>query len=89
MSDTWDTVHAGDIVLGHDRNVWGVASVAPHPAGPVVTLVRHGERITAQPPTGTPITVVERADLTDEARAFEALSAAGLNPEILWESYEP
>ncbi len=86
---TWDTVHAGDIVHGHDGNLWGVATVAPHPAGPEVTLTRHGERMTARPPAGTPITVYERADLTPEATAYATLAAAFGPVDVLWESYEP
>lgn len=86
---TWDQVHAGDIVLGHDGNAWGVASVAPHPAGPVVEIVRHGETLRAQPPVGTPITVIEAADVATEAQVFGMFERAGLGPEILWESYQP
>lgn len=84
---TWDQVHAGDVVIGHDGQTWGVESIAPHPAGPVVTIVRHGQRATGQPPPGTPITVIESTDMTAEAHAFNVLAAAGLQPELLRESY--
>jgi hypothetical protein len=84
---TWEEVHAGDVVLGHDGQVWGVAAVVPgSPAGPIVTLTRHGVTTgPAQPPPGTPITILERADSAAEARAFGALSAAGLGPQLIEE----
>lgn len=86
---TWDDVHAGDVVLGHDGQEWGVESIAPHPAGPVITIVRHGQRLVAQPPPGTPITRLAEADVSAEAHAFATLTAAGLGPVVLWESYQP
>jgi hypothetical protein len=86
--DTWETVHAGDIVLGHDGQSYGVQTVVHgDPRGPVVTLVRHGQ-ITgpAQPPRGTPITVLQRSDMAAEAAAFHVLEAAGFGPELLRET---
>jgi hypothetical protein len=82
----YEQVHAGDIVLGHDGQEWGVAEIqhAPHLA---VTLVRHGARITGYPPAGTPITVITPADFSAEAHAWQALDAAGLQPEILGEKW--
>lgn len=87
--DTWDGVHAGDVVLGHDGQTYGVVSVVHTvPGGPVVTLTRHGLTVgPAQPPPGAPITVLQRADATAEARAFTVLATAGLNPELIRESY--
>lgn len=86
---TWEDARAGSIVLGYDGNTYGVTEHVPHPAGPIVTLVRYGVRTgPAQPPPLTPITIVEPADMTAEANAFAVLSAAGLAPELLRETYE-
>lgn len=87
--DTWDTVHAGDVVLGHDQLEYGVVGIDPSPFGPVVTLTRYGQQQTAQPPPGTPITVISRADVTAEARAFAILAGASLNPQVIRETYQP
>lgn len=91
LGDTWDDVHGGDVVLGHDGNTYGVASISHgHPAGPVVTLARHGAVIgPAQPPPGTPITVLERADMSAEAQAFAMFAGAGLGPELIGETFQP
>lgn len=85
--NVWEDVHAGDVVLGHDGQIWGVAAVVlGSPAGPIVTLTRHGVTTgPAQPPPGTPITILEHADSSAEARAFGVLSAAGLWPELIEE----
>lgn len=83
---TWDDVHAGSVVLGHDGLVYGVAHVERDlPGGPGIVLVRHGQRLQAQPPPGTPITVVQAADVSEEARAFAVLAQAGLGPEVVRE----
>jgi hypothetical protein len=84
---TWEQVHAGDIVRGHDGNNWGVVSVTfGDPAGPVIVLHRLGTTVgPAQPGPGTRITIVERANTRDEAAAFAVLQAAGFGPEVLHE----
>ena len=79
-------VHAGDHVLGHDGEVWGVAEIDHAPALRVV-LVRPGYRVQGWPPAGTPVTIVHRADVSAEATAFETLLAAGLGPELVGERY--
>ena len=87
---TWEQTHAGDIVLGHDGKAYGVADIVfGDPCGPVVTLTRFGERLVAQPPPGTPITVIQPVDTGPEAQAFAALAAAGLAPEVIRESITP
>lgn len=85
---TWEQTHAGDVVLGHDGNTWGVADIVlGDPHGPIVTLTRFGETLgPAQPPPGTPIIVVSPVDTAPEAAAFAALAAAGLAPEVIRES---
>lgn len=86
--DTWDDVHAGDVVLGHDGQTYGVVAVHVAPGGPVITLFRHGAIAgPAQVPHGTPVTVLQRADTAAEARAFAVLATARLNPEVIGESY--
>ncbi len=85
---TWDEVHTGSVVLGHDGRTYGVAHVEHDlPGGPGIVLVRHGERVHAQPPPGTPITVLSEADVSAEARAFAVLQEAGLGPEIVREMW--
>ena len=85
---TWERVHAGETVLGHDDQEWGVVDiVVGDPRGPVITLTRYGQTLgPAQPPPGTPITVVSPVDTAPEAAAFAALAAAGLAPEVIRES---
>jgi hypothetical protein len=82
----YEQVHAGDTVLGHDGDVWGVEAIShePHVA---VTLVKHGGavRVTGYPPPGTPVTIVSRADVTDEARAAQVFIDAGFDVEIVGE----
>jgi hypothetical protein len=87
----WEDVNAGDVVLGHDRETYGVTDVQlGHPYGPIVTLYRLGLTVgPAQPPYGTPIYVVERADVSAEAAAFDVLQQAGLGPAVIRESYQP
>lgn len=86
---TWEDVHAGSVVLGHDGLTYGVEHVEHGlPGGPGITLTRYGQRVSAQPPPGTPITVVEAADTTEEARAFAALAEAGLDPQIIRETWQ-
>lgn len=89
--DTWESVHVGDVVLGHDGLTYGVAGIKHgNPAGPIITLFRYGQTIgPSQPPPGTPITVLQRADVTAEARAFAALAECGIAAELIGERYEP
>lgn len=85
----WEDAHAGSIVLGHDGGTYRVSGHGPHPAGPVITMidVMTGARVgPAQPPPGTPITIIEHANMNAEAAAFAILAAAGLGPELLWET---
>lgn len=84
---TWEATHAGDIVLGHDNQAWGVVELTlGDPRGPVVTLTRYGQQLVAQPPPGTPITVISPVQTDQEARAYAALFNAGLCPEVIRES---
>lgn len=85
---SWDTVHAGDTVLGHDGQEYGVLDIVHgDPRGPVVTLTRFGATVgPAQPPPGTPITVLSHTDMTAEATAFAALAGAGLAPQLIRET---
>jgi hypothetical protein len=82
----YEQVHAGDHVLGHDGEVWGVAEIDHSPALRVV-LVRPGHRVQGWPPAGTPVTIVHRADVSAEATAVEALLSAGFAPELVGERY--
>lgn len=83
---TYEDVHGGDHVLGHDGEIWGVAEIGHSPALRVV-LVRLGHRVQGWPPAGTPVTILQRQDMSAEARAFEALAGGGLVPELLGERY--
>jgi hypothetical protein len=83
---TFEDVHAGDVVLLHDQQTWGVAAKLP---GGGVTFVRHGAVMTAYPPVGTEATVVQAADVSAEVGAAGVLLAAGLGPiEIISERWE-
>lgn len=84
---TYEEVHAGDHVLGHDGEVWGVAEIDHAPAPLRVVLVRPGHRVQGWPPAGTPVTIVHRSDVSAELRAFEVLAAGGLAPELVGERY--
>lgn len=88
MQATWDVVHAGEVVRGHDGNDWGVETIDQRGGLLGVTLVRHGQRITGWPTPDTPILVVQRCDTIAEAQAWQALAAAGLAPEVIHESWE-
>lgn len=86
--DTYETVHGGDIVLGHDGELWGVERIEHEPRI-AVTLVKGSQRVTGYPPPGTPITVVQRADVSAEHDAAAVLLAAGLGPlHIISERWE-
>jgi hypothetical protein len=85
---TYEDAHAGDVVLGHDGELWGVQHIAHEPELSVV-LVKHGHRVVGRPPAGTSVTIVERADVTKEFGAAELLAAA-FGPLVIvsetWES---
>jgi hypothetical protein len=85
---TYEQVHAGDVVIGHDNQLWGVESIGtvPDTGQRQVTLVRHGAQVTGYPPAGTEVTVAQPADVSREVMAAQLLINAGLGPlEILWE----
>ena len=84
---TWEATHAGDIVLGHDNQAWGIVELTlGDPRGPIVTLTRYGQQLVAQPPPGTPITVITPVDTAPEARVFDMFINAGFTPEVIRES---
>lgn len=83
---TYEQVHAGATVLGHDGDVWGV-EVIDHGPPLAVTLVKDGghTRVTGYPPPGTPVTVVTPADVRAEERAAQMFIDAGLGVEVVSE----
>jgi hypothetical protein len=81
---TYEQVHAGAIVLGHDGELWGVEAI-DHAPQLAVTLVKHGQRVVGYPPAGTPVTVVTPADVAAEARAAQVLIDAFGPVEIVSE----
>lgn len=84
----YEQVHAGDIVLGHDGELWGVAEIQ-HVPQLAVTLVRHGVRVTGCPPAGTEVAIVQAADVRAEEWALDVMIAAGFGPfEMLGERFE-
>lgn len=83
---TYEEVHAGDHVLGHDGEVWGVAEIDHVPALRVV-LVRPGHRVQGWPPAGTAVTIVARAGTENEFRAFEVFAGSGLDVELIGERW--
>jgi len=83
---TYEQVHAGDHVLGHDGAVWGVAEIDHRPALRVV-LVRPGHRVEGRPPAGTPVTILHREDVAAEFATVEMLAAGGLAPELIGERW--
>lgn len=82
---TFEQVHAGDHVLGHDGDVWGIAETIPDPL--CVTLVKPGSRLVARPPSGTEVIVLHAQDVSAEQAAWGVLAAAGLAPQILGERW--
>lgn len=84
--DTYEGVHTGDHVLGHDNAVWGVAEIDHSPALRVV-LVRDGYRVEGRPPAGTPVVIVHREDVSAEFRAAEVLAAGGLGVKLIGERW--
>lgn len=85
---TYEDVHAGDAVLGHDNEVWGVLAIT-HAPRLAVTLVRPGHRVTGYPPAGTPVTIVARSDISAEFAAAQVLVEAGFAPELVSEIWQP
>jgi len=83
---TYEDVHAGDLVLGHDNALWGVEHIA-HAPRLGVTLRRYGARVTGYPPPGTEVVIVQRADVTAEYAAAGAFLAAGFDIEIISEHW--
>ena len=81
---SYEQVHAGDIVLGHDGELWGVEAI-DHVPQLAVTLVKHGQQVTGYPPAGTPVTVVAPADLSAEFWAAQMFIDAGFDVEIVSE----
>jgi hypothetical protein len=81
------TVHAGDVVLGHDNELWGVARIEREPEL-VVELVKHGARVVGRPPAGTPVTVVQHPHVSAEREAAGVLLAAGFGVELISERWE-
>jgi hypothetical protein len=75
----YERVLTGDIVLGHDGELWGVAGIQ-HAPQLAVTLTRYGTTVTGYPPAGTPVTVVQPAGV-------QAFIDAGLAPEFLGEMW--
>lgn len=83
--DTYETVHAGDVVLGADGQEWGVVAISRVGGQLAVALTRFGQTVTGYPPSGTPVTVLSRADTIEEARAYEVLAASFGDVEVLGE----
>lgn len=84
---TYEEVHAGATVLGHDNDVWSVEAIDVTPAWTAVTLVKDEgrTRVTGYPPPGTPVTILSSPDLSAEAAAWQVLAEAGLEPSIVHE----
>lgn len=85
---TYEHVHAGATVLGHDGDVWGVEAI-DHGPPLAVTLVKDaGEtRVQGWPPPGTEVTVIDPGDTSAEQRAAQVLIDAGFGVEILGERW--
>lgn len=84
--DTYEGLHAGDLVLGSDGETWGVAGIV-HVPRLAVTLVRHENSVVGYPPAGTPVTVVQRSDVSGEFAAAAALISGLGAVEILGETW--
>lgn len=83
---TYEQVHSGAVVLGHDGALWGVEHIQHEPTL-AVTLVRHGRRLTGYPPAGTEVTVVEPADVSGELTAAQNLIDAFGSVELIAEHW--
>lgn len=86
---TYGELHAGDIVRGADaeRASWSVARITRAPQL-AVTLHRHGQDVTAWPPAGMPVEVLQRSDVAAEFAAGAALINAFGNVELIEERWE-
>lgn len=84
---TFEDVHAGDVVLGHDGQLWGVAAKATEPQLTVV-LVNGDQRLIARPPFGTHIEIIEPSDVSPEFAAWLTLTTALGPVDIISESWE-
>lgn len=87
MNATYEQLHAGAIVLGGDGSPWGVEQILFQPTL-AVTLVRLGERVTGYPPAGTPVTVIDPADVRAEEWAAQVLIDAFGPVELIGERWE-
>jgi hypothetical protein len=88
-ASTYGALHAGDVVLGVDNQAWGVVTIGIIAGGVfAVRLYRHGHSVTGYPARETPVFVIQRADTSAEARAWEAFQSRGIEPEIISESWE-
>ena len=85
MTDTYETLHAGDVILGADGQEWGVVAISRIGGQLAVALTRYGQTVTGYPPPGTEVTVLSRADTIEEARAYAALAASFGEIEVLGE----
>lgn len=87
MSDTYGTLHAGDIVRGEsDGRGWTVARIE-HAPRLVVTLAREGVAVVGMPPGDMPVVVLQRRDVAEEFRAAALLIEAFGPIEILSEEW--
>lgn len=86
---TWATVHAGDVILGHDGAAWFVAEIDREAArGAWRVVVQLGdEAVVGYPTPWTPVFVVRRSDTAPEMHAAGALLALG-GVEIRSERWE-
>lgn len=82
---TYHDVHAGDWVIGHDGDVWGVAEKVASPLS--VTLVKADARMVVRPVDGATVTIVQTSDLTAEQAAWAVLAAAGMAPQVIGERW--
>lgn len=84
---TYEQVHSGAVVLGHDGALWGVEHIEREPVL-AVTLVRYGERITGYPPAGTEIVIHQPADVAAEAYAAGLFIEAFGSVDLIAEHYQ-
>jgi hypothetical protein len=87
MTTTYEQLHAGAIVLGGDGEPWGVEQI-DHEPQLAVTLVRLGQRVTGYPPLGTPVTVIDPADVRAEEWAAQVLIDAFGSVQLIGERWE-
>lgn len=85
----YEDVRAGDIVLGHDSDLWGVSMIEYEPQLAITLVKDEGRtRVVGRPPAGTPVVIVERAAVEPDGAAAAALHAAGLGVELISERWE-